>query len=173
MLPAANLKRLHKMCQPRAIILQPRVSFLFSGLARKKNFISFPCLTWRTTELDPEPGVEKSVLPHQCLAEPVRQFIFMLQRLPALPALPDVPYVREKQVVFFIVFTHWKQYPAHLPWAVMTVSNSWVFRKAEFSVFRKLFSDLWYSAQQKGCHITAAAAAEMPHAALTLNGEDG
>lgn len=78
---------------------------MFPGLA-EKIFISFPCLTWSTAELDPEPGVVKSVLPHQCLAEPVSQFIFMLQRLPALPALPDAPYVREKQVGFFTVVTH-------------------------------------------------------------------
>lgn len=43
----ANLKRLHRMCQPRTMTLPSLASFLFSGLARKKiYFLALPHLKY-------------------------------------------------------------------------------------------------------------------------------
>lgn len=158
MLSTTNLKSLHGMCWPRIINLQSGTNLLFSGLAIKK----ISCLAPPgAPQSYPEPGLLTSVLPHQYLAEATSQFTFMLWRLPALTELPNAPFVREKQSGFFSQLLHIGSNILHT-----YIEQLWP-SKIRSWVFRKVFSDLWYCAQQKSCHSTAAAVAEMPCAALT------
>lgn len=157
MISTANLERLHEMCQPSTMTLQSRASFQFSGLARK-IFLPLPCLTLSTTELSRTRSANICTA-HHSLAEAVSQFAFVLRDSLHWPHC-QMPRMRDKHIFFSqllhtgsnILYT----YPEQL-WPPQ--KRSWV--------FRKLFSHLWYSAQQRACHTTAAALAEMPCAPLT------